>query len=102
MKENYKSSEKQRQITKDYYWSHREEILQKQRELNKHSNPKKHNTLEEFYESWNLYILERLQSPKKLPNWMRRMMILQVIHNNNRLNEMEQYEQSRQTKPKRR
>lgn len=98
MKEKYKSSEKQRQITKDYYWSHREEILQKQRELNKHSNPKKHNTLQDMYYDWNLYILERLESPKKLPNWMKHFMILQVIQNNDRINQLEQNEQSSSTR----
>lgn len=88
MKEKYKCSEEQREKMRNYYWTHRQQILQKQRQQYVHKN-KKHDNLEEFYEDWNLYILERLQSPKKLPNWMRKMMINQVIQNNNRINEME-------------
>lgn len=88
MKEKYKSSEEQREKMRNYYWTHRQQILQKQRQQYVHKN-KKHDNLEEMYESWNLYILERLQSPKKLPNWIQKMMINQVIQNNNRINEME-------------
>lgn len=86
---NYKSTEEQRQIAKEYYWAHREEILEKQRALNKHSNAK-HNTLIEFYQDWNLYIIERLQSPKRLPKWIKHFMILQIQRNNDRINQLEQ------------
>ena len=88
MKENYKCSEEQREKMRNYYWIHRKEILQKQRENYQNKN-KKHNTLQDMYYEWNLYILERLQSPNKLPIWIQKMMINQVIQNNNRINEME-------------
>ena len=100
---NYKTTEEQRERMLSYYYSHRQQILeQKRKERAKERQHKKeqrerekqhqyNSRLIEMYESWNLYILERLESPKKLPNWMRRMMTLQVIQNNNRINEIEKH-----------
>lgn len=106
MKE-HKTSEEQRERMLLYYYSHREQILeQKRKERAKERQHKQeekqrlkqhqyNSRLIQMYESWNLYILERLQSPKKLPNWMKHFMTLQVMQNNDRINEMEQYEQTR-------
>lgn len=100
MKE-HKTTEEQRERMLAYYYSHRQQILeQKRKERAKERQHKQeekqrlkqnqyNSRLIQMYESWNLYILERLQSPKKLPNWMRKMMINQVIQNNNRINEMQ-------------
>ena len=100
---NYKTTEEQRERMLAYYYSHREQILsEKRKQRTKERQHKKeekqrlkqhqyNSRLIEMYESWNLYILERLQSPNKLPNWIRRMMILQVIQNNNRINEIEKH-----------
>ena len=107
---NYKTTEEQRERMLSYYYSHREQILpEKRKQRTKERQHKKeekqrlkqhqyNSRLIQMYESWNLYIIERLESPKKLPNWMRRMMILQVIHNNDRINQLEQNEQSSSTR----
>ena len=88
---NYKTTEEQRERMLSYYYSHREQILEEKRKQRtkerQHKKEEKqrlkqhqyNSRLIQMYESWNLYIIERLESPKKLPNWMRRMMILQVI-----------------------
>ena len=101
MKEDYKCSEEQRAKMTAYYYSHKQQILEQRRKerviIRQHKKEeqqrlKQHqynSRLIEMYESWNIYILERLQSPNKLPNWIQKMMINQVIQNNNRINEME-------------
>lgn len=109
MKE-HKTTEEQRERMLSYYYSHREQILeQKRKERAKERQHKQeekqrlkqhqcNSRLIQMYESWNLYILERLQSPKKLPNWMKHFMTLQVIQNNDRINQLEQNEQSSSTR----
>jgi hypothetical protein len=109
MKE-HKTTEEQRERMLAYYYSHRQQILeQKRKERAKERQHKKEQREREkqdeqtkeyqrILETWNLYILERLQSPKKLPNWMKHFMTLQVIHNNNRINEIEKHEQSSSTR----
>ena len=109
MKE-HKTTEEQRERMLAYYYSHRQHILeQKRKERAKERQHKQeekqrlkqhqyNSRLIQMYESWNLYILERLQSPKKLPNWMKHFMTLQVIQNNDRINQLEQNEQSSSTR----
>lgn len=92
MKE-YKTNEAQREKMLHYYYQNRERLLEYQRQQRlkeKQKQSKHYDNLIEMYEDWNLYILERLQSQKKLPKWIRRAMVLQVIQNNNRLNQLEQ------------
>ena len=109
MKE-HKTTEEQRERMLSYYYSHREQILeQKRKERAKERQHKKEQREREkqdeqtkeyqrILETWNLELIEKLQSPKKLPNWMRRMMILQILHNNDRINLIENYEQSSSTR----
>lgn len=109
MKE-HKTSEEQRERMLSYYYSHREQILEQKRKertiIRQHKKEqrereKQYEQTKEYQrilETWNLELIEKLQSPKKLPNWMRRMMTLQVIHNNDRINQLEQNEQSSSTR----
>lgn len=106
----HKTSEEQRERMLSYYYSHREQILeQKRKERAKERQHKKeeqqrlkqhqyNSRLIQMYESWNLYILERLQSNPPLPKWMKHFMTLQVIQNNDRINQLEQYGQNCNTR----
>lgn len=99
---SYKTTEEQRERMLSYYYSHRQQILEEKRKQRaKERQHKKeeqqrlkqhqyNSRLTQMYESWNLYILERLESPKKLPNWIQRGMILQIMQNNNTLNQLEE------------
>lgn len=110
MKENYKCSEEQRERMLSYYYSHKQQILeQRRKERAKERQHKKeeqqrlkqhqyNSRLIQMYESWNLYILERLQSNPTLPQWMKHLMTLQVIQNNDRINQLEQNEQNSSTR----
>lgn len=110
MKE-HKTSEEQRERMLSYYYSHREEILEqkrkervkerqhKQEQMERIKRHKYNSRLIQMYESWNLYILERLET-NKIPKWVQRGMILQIQHNNDMINLLEenQYEQSSSTR----
>lgn len=100
MKE-YKTAYEHRERMKAYYHANKERILEykrQQREKELQHKSKRYSNLIEMYEDWNLYIIERLQSPKRLPKWMRRAMILQIQQNNDRINEIEQYGQNCNTR----
>ena len=103
---NYKTTEEQRERMLSYYYSHREQILEEKRKQRtkerQHKKEEKqrlkqhqyNSRLIEMYESWNLYLIERLQT-KKIPKWIQRGMILQIMQNNDRIN---QYEQNSSTR----
>ena len=98
---NYKTSEIQREKMLKYYYQHRQQILERQkqqREKEQQHKLKQYSNLIEMYESWNDYILERLQSPKKLPKWIRRGMELQWLRNKQILNQYEQNGQNCNTR----
>jgi hypothetical protein len=98
---NYKTPAEQRAKMTAYYYKNRERILEyqlQQREKEQQHKLKQYSNLIEMYESWNYYILERLQSPKKLPKWIRRGMELQWLRNKQILNQYEQNGQNCNTR----
>ena len=92
MKEkNYRTSAEQRAKMVAYYWQNRERLLEYQRrykEEQKARDEKVFATPQEFYEDWQEYILKRLNSPKKLPKWIKIGMELQWLRNQQTLNEL--------------
>ena len=91
MKE-YKTPAEQRTKMLQYYHKNRERILEykrQQREKELQHKHKHHSNIEEFYESWNLELIQNLQT-KKIPLWIRKGMILQIQQNNDRINQLEQ------------
>ena len=92
MKE-YKTAYEHRERMKAYYHANKERILEykrQQREKELQHKNKKYSNLIEMYKDWNDYILQRLQSPKRLKAWIRRGMELQWLRNKQMLNELEQ------------
>lgn len=88
---NYKTPEIQREKMLSYYYKNRERILEYQRQQREKQKQKtQYSNTVEMYKAWNDYILERLQSPKKLPKWIRRGMELQWLRNKQMLNQYEQ------------
>ena len=90
MKEkDYRTSAEQRAKMVAYYWQNRERLLEYQRkykEEQKARDEKVFETYEDMIADWNEYILKRLNSPKKLPKWIRRGMELQYLLNLNKIN----------------
>ena len=90
---NYKTPAEQRAKMTAYYYKNRERILEyqrQQREIEKQKQKTQYSNTIEMYKAWNDYILERLQSPKKLKAWIRRGMELQWLRNKQMLNQYEQ------------
>lgn len=98
---SYKTPEIQREKMLKYYYQNRERILEyqrQQREKEKQKQKTQYSNIVEMYKAWNDYILERLQSPKKLPKWIRRGMELQWLRNKQMLNQYEQNGQNCNTR----
>jgi hypothetical protein len=97
---NYKTPEIQREKMLKYYYQNRERILEYQRQQREKEQKQKtqYSNLIEMYKAWNDYILERLQSPKKLKAWIRRGMELQWLRNKQMLNQYEQNGQNCNTR----
>lgn len=90
---NYKTPEIQREKMLNYYYKNRERILEykrQQREREREKEKVQYSNTIEMYKAWNDYILQRLQSPKRLKAWIRRGMELQWLRNKQMLNELEQ------------
>lgn len=98
---NYKCSEEQRERMLSYYYSHKEQILEQKRKeraiIRQHKKEQREREKQDeqtkeyqrILETWNLELIEKLQSNPPLPKWIQRGMILQIMQNNNRINEME-------------
>lgn len=93
MKESYKTTAKQRAKMLQHYYDNRERLLEYQRKYRqeqkeRQANEKHFDTPQEFYQDWNEYILKRLNSPKKLPKWIKVGLELQWLRNQQTLNEL--------------
>lgn len=109
MKE-HKTSEEQRERMLSYYYSHREHILEQKRKerakerqhkQEQREREKQYEQTKEYQrilETWNLELIEKLQTNPPLPKWMIKMMYNQIMHNNDRLNLIENYEQNSSTR----
>ena len=89
---DYKTPAEQRARMNAYYYQHRQQILERQkqqREKEQQHKLKQYSNLIEMYESWNLELIQNLQT-KKIPLWIRKGMILQIQQNNDRINQLEQ------------
>lgn len=90
---NYKTPAEQRAKMTAYYYKNRERILEYQRQQRlkeKQKQKTQYSNTIEMYKAWNDYILQRLESSKKLPKWIRRGMELQWLRNKQMLNQYEQ------------
>lgn len=86
---DYKTPEKIREANLAYYYKNKERLLEyqrKYREEQKARDEKVFETYEDMIADWNEYILKRLNSPKKLPKWIRRGMEIQYLLNLNKIN----------------
>lgn len=104
---NYKCSEEQRERMLSYYYSHKEQILEQRRKerAKERQHKKEQREREKQYEqtkeyqrileTWNLELIEKLQTNPPLPKWMKHLMILQIMHNNDRINQYEQNSSAR-------
>lgn len=96
MKEkNYKTSEEQRAKMLAYYYKNRERLLEYQRQirLKQQQQSVQHETLLSMYYDWQEYILKKLKT--KLPKWIRVGLEHQWLNNQNKIRELNQYEQRR-------
>lgn len=95
MKEkNYKTSEEQRAKMLAYYYKNRERLLEYQRQIRlKQQQSVQHETLLSMYYDWQEYILKKLKT--KLPKWIRVGLEHQWLNNQNKIRELNQYEQRR-------
>lgn len=86
---DYRTPEKIREANLAYYYKNKERLLEYQRQYRqqqKERDEKVFETYEDMIKDWNEYILKRLNSPKKLPKWIRRGMELQYLLNLNKIN----------------
>ena len=109
MKE-HKTTEEQRERMLLYYYSHRQQILEQKRKerakerqhkQEQREREKKDEQTKEYQrilETWNLELIEKLQTNPPLPKWIQRGMILQIQHNNDKINQYEQNEQNSSTR----
>lgn len=94
---HYRTPAEQRAKMVAYYWQNRERLLEYQRKCRqdqKERDKKVFATPQEFYEDWCLSLIEKLET-KKLPRWIEVGIIHMIMQINDKLNEMEQYEQTR-------
>lgn len=107
---DYKTSEDQRAKMTAYYYSHRQQILEQKRKeraiIRQHKKEQREREKQDeqtkeyqrILETWNLELIEKLETNPPLPKWMIKMMYNQIIHNNNRINQLEQYGQNCNTR----